>query len=125
MASEPLRPWRIITSPEHATVWDGDATLFDFNFQAMGITPDECFKLANKRVLKPGKHQEVHFAAHWIEECEGSDMRRVAQLLDLLTSTHNPALRDGYQHELEVLKARHEDRKARRLTIHATIAGEA
>ena len=42
MASVPDRTWRIITSPGHSTVWDGDSLLFDFNFQAMGISPAEC-----------------------------------------------------------------------------------
>ena len=46
MLVEPKRPWRIITSDEHSTVWDGDATLFDFNFQALGITAEECFAAA-------------------------------------------------------------------------------
>src|SRR5690242_13150758 len=34
--AEPDRPWRIIMSEKHATVWDGDLTLFDFNYQALG-----------------------------------------------------------------------------------------
>src|ERR1700730_5790176 len=35
----PHKQWRIITSDEHSTVWDGVDTLFDFNWQAMGIPP--------------------------------------------------------------------------------------
>jgi hypothetical protein len=35
---EPNRAWRIITSQEHSTVWDGKDTLFDFNFLALGVT---------------------------------------------------------------------------------------
>ncbi len=36
---EPDRAWRIMTSDEHSTVWDGDQTLFDFNFLALGDRP--------------------------------------------------------------------------------------
>ena len=68
MASVPKRPWRIISSQAHSTVWDGEETLFDFNFFAMGVEPDECFRLAHKRELKPGKHLKVHFAEHWRTE---------------------------------------------------------
>ena len=31
---------------KHSTVWDGDETLFDINFLAMGIPPDEAWRLA-------------------------------------------------------------------------------
>jgi hypothetical protein len=65
---EPEREWRIITSQEHSTVWDGRRTLFDFNFQAMGIKPAECFKLAHKRELKPGEFLVTHLAPHWRAE---------------------------------------------------------
>jgi hypothetical protein len=68
MASVPRRTWRIITSPEHSTVWDGDQLLFDFNFQAMGIDAGECFQLAYKRELKPGQHKKVYFAEHYSVE---------------------------------------------------------
>jgi hypothetical protein len=57
MLVEPTRPWRIVTSDKHSTVWDGADTLFEFNFLAFGIPPQECFDLAfqNGRVLAPGK----------------------------------------------------------------------
>ncbi len=61
---EPQRPWRIVTSSEHSTTWDGNDLLFDFNFSAMGVPPDECFELANKRQLKPGKRIRVYLAKH-------------------------------------------------------------
>jgi hypothetical protein len=61
---EPERPWRIITSQKHSTVWDGEHLLFDFNFQAMGIEPDECFERAHEEELKPGEYMRVHLAAH-------------------------------------------------------------
>ena len=59
---EPGRAWRILTSDEHSTVWDGDQTLFEFNYLAFGIPPDECFRLANGKELKPGREKWVHLA---------------------------------------------------------------
>jgi hypothetical protein len=61
----PERTWRIVTSKEHSTVWDGECALFDFNLQAIGVDPNECFELAYKKVLKPGKYLKVHFAEHY------------------------------------------------------------
>ncbi len=43
---EPVDAWRIISSDKHSTVWDGDRTLFDMQFSALDIDPDECFRLA-------------------------------------------------------------------------------
>lgn len=59
---EPKKKWRIITSQLHSTVWDGEETLFDFNFSALQVCPNEAFELANKRQLKIGKELVVHFA---------------------------------------------------------------
>jgi hypothetical protein len=56
MLVEPNKPWRIITSEKHSTVWDGGDTLFDFNFQAFGIDPNKCFEDAFEKELKPGKY---------------------------------------------------------------------
>jgi hypothetical protein len=57
---EPKRQWRIITSDRHSTVWDGKHTLFEFNFQALGIPANECFELANKKVLRPGQRLKTY-----------------------------------------------------------------
>ena len=62
---EPKRPWRILTSDYHSTVWDGDHTLFDFNYCALGIPPDEAYaqaKGSNACVLPPGVELEVNLA---------------------------------------------------------------
>jgi hypothetical protein len=40
----PDRPWRIVTSHNHSTVWDGDSTLFDLNGLALINDADECFR---------------------------------------------------------------------------------
>jgi hypothetical protein len=52
----PRKQWRIISSQKHSTVWDGDNTLFDINFQAMEIEPNKCFKSAYKKELPVGKY---------------------------------------------------------------------
>lgn len=54
--SEPTKTWKIVTSPMHSTVWDGKGTLFDFNYQTFGVTPQECWGNArhNRVVLMPG-----------------------------------------------------------------------
>jgi hypothetical protein len=57
----PSRPWRILTSDLHSTVWDGRKVLVDFNYFLMGIPPDECFDCANDQELAPGAYLEVGF----------------------------------------------------------------
>jgi hypothetical protein len=59
---EPGRAWRIVTSDQHSTVWDGEQTLFEFTFLALGISPQECFDLANGRQLPPGQELKVYLA---------------------------------------------------------------
>jgi len=61
----PDRPWRIITSDKHSTVWDGDEMLFDFNFQAFRVDPDECFELAMDEELPIGAHRKTRMAKYW------------------------------------------------------------
>jgi hypothetical protein len=75
MLVEPDKPWRIITSEKHSTVWDGGNTLFDFNFQALGIDPNECFETAFEEELKPGKYVRVYLP----ESVSESRKRRVAR----------------------------------------------
>lgn len=62
---EPDRPWRIVTSEKHSTVWDGSRTIFEFNFLAFGTPADECFALANGLHLLVGKQLRVYMAEHW------------------------------------------------------------
>jgi hypothetical protein len=63
MLVEPRRPWRIITSRRHSTVWDGTDTVLEFNFQAFGIDATECLTLARKTELEPGKYLKTYRAA--------------------------------------------------------------
>lgn len=62
---EPNRPWRIITSDQHSSVWDGDGLLFEFNFQALGISAEECFELACEYELPPGQQMKTYPAKHY------------------------------------------------------------
>ena len=44
--ADPDRNWQIISSDLHSTVWDGEDTIFEFNFYAFGIPAQEAFRLA-------------------------------------------------------------------------------
>jgi hypothetical protein len=67
---EPARPWRIVTSRRHSTVWDGGKLLFEFNFQAFGVPPADCFEDARGggRELKVGERRLTFLAGHWTVE---------------------------------------------------------
>jgi hypothetical protein len=77
---EPKRQWRIITSQKHSTVWDGGNLLFDFNFQAMGISPKECFELACEKELKPNELLKVHMTEHWKKERQRCEEKNIDSL---------------------------------------------
>jgi hypothetical protein len=72
--AEPSHPWRILTSQDHSTVWDGDAILFDMNFLALGVAPDEAFTLASEKELPIGKQLRTYFAEHF-----SVDVKRLAE----------------------------------------------
>jgi hypothetical protein len=62
----PNQPWRIITSAKHSTVWNGGDLIFDFNFQAFGISPSECFEDAFEgEQLAVGEYLKCYMAEHW------------------------------------------------------------
>jgi len=46
MLVDPSRKWRVLTYDLHSTVWDGDSTIFEFNYYAFGIPADEAFERA-------------------------------------------------------------------------------
>jgi hypothetical protein len=62
MLVEPEKPWRIVTSDKHSTVWDGAHTLFEFNFLAFGIPAQECIDLAlqDGTILPLGQNRQTH-----------------------------------------------------------------
>lgn len=55
----PDRPWRILMSEKHSTVFDGDCVVFDLNFLALGIPPAECVRDARGAELPPGVERRV------------------------------------------------------------------
>lgn len=65
--TEPARQWRIVTSQDHSTVWDGQNTLFDMNFLALGIAPEEAYATAKKsgKELKIGQKLVVYYAENY------------------------------------------------------------
>jgi hypothetical protein len=73
--AEPTRRWRILTSDDHSTVWDGRRTLFEFNYLAFGVSPKECFELANETELPIGKRLRVYYAEHYTVERELREKR--------------------------------------------------
>jgi hypothetical protein len=59
----PDRPWRIGTSDEYSTVFDGEDLLFDFNYFALGALPGVAYRAANGEWLRSGQHLVVDYAA--------------------------------------------------------------
>ena len=58
----PDRPWRIVMSSFHSTVWDGDETLYDMIGQALYGRADKAFAYACaglSRILAPGEYLKV------------------------------------------------------------------
>jgi hypothetical protein len=74
MQVQPDRPWRIVTTNKHSTVWDGEHTLWDGNFLALGIPADEAWELAASQpdteflpVGKPMLHEPPNDAIESLE----------------------------------------------------------
>jgi hypothetical protein len=63
--AEPARPWRILTSPQHSTVWDGGCELFDLNFLALRVPVEDAWRLAARDryswMYGPGEHLPVYY----------------------------------------------------------------
>lgn len=64
MLAMPSGSWRIITSGNHSTVWDGCRTIFDLNYFALGLSAGECFRRARGRELRPGSYLRTYLAPH-------------------------------------------------------------
>jgi hypothetical protein len=66
MLAEPRRPWRIVTSARHSTVWNGGDVLFDIHFCGLGISAARAWALAalepDTRRLSPGTPAQLYFA---------------------------------------------------------------
>lgn len=61
---EPKEDWQIVTSDNHSTVWNGNDILFDMNFSALGVDPQEGFNTAyyEGELLQIGKQLKVYMA---------------------------------------------------------------
>jgi hypothetical protein len=46
MTAYPNQTWRIVSSPQHSTVWDGENILFDLNYLTIGVSVEECVNIA-------------------------------------------------------------------------------
>jgi hypothetical protein len=68
--TEPHRAWRILWSEKHATVWDGRRTLFDLNFTALGVPPEECWRLAAVNELPPGWYYDCGYPEYYKDEVD-------------------------------------------------------
>jgi hypothetical protein len=46
--AEPDENWVIVRNDKHATVWNGEDIIFEFNLMAFGWTADDCYQLSMK-----------------------------------------------------------------------------
>jgi hypothetical protein len=81
MLVSPRRPWTIVTSDRHSTVWDQGGTLFDMNFLALGVPADEAWELAGEQLesrhLGPGEERACGYCDHYtVEVLEGAARER-------------------------------------------------
>ena len=69
---EPESVWRIVNSSEYCTVWDGRKTLFDFTFQAKGISANYSWQAArygkNCEILLPGEELVIDDPLPWFRD---------------------------------------------------------
>jgi len=62
---EPNRAWRLLSGSNHTTVWDGDHTLFEFNYLCFDIPAQECFDAAviDKKDIPVGERKDGSFTS--------------------------------------------------------------
>lgn len=81
-SSMPQHAWRIITSTEHSTVWNGEDLLFDMNSLAMGVPVEEAWKLAHSgnetRSLKVSQQLDL---VPWSKVVQAVDEKRITMRL--------------------------------------------
>lgn len=66
--AEPKKKWVIVASGKHSTVWDGEDTLYDLNFLALGVDPNEAFELASEgEIFDIGDTLDVGYAEHYLK----------------------------------------------------------
>ena len=54
----------MITFGRHSTVWDGGDLIFDFNYQAFGVDPNECLDNASDKEATC-QAEKVEVCANW------------------------------------------------------------
>ena len=72
-------------------MWDGRDTLFEFNFLALKVSPDDCFRVAYVEEGEPGDYLKVSFATHYTKDIRGdlseddaeSFRRRMTRIRDI------------------------------------------
>jgi hypothetical protein len=99
MLAEPTRPWRILSSHRHSTVWDGENTLFDINFLGLGVSATECFKLASLggEELPPGRLRPTWMTADYLEKLKRDDPERYKALNLPTNLTQRHPLQDAHE----------------------------
>lgn len=77
--SEPNKRWRIVAGDKHSTVWDGSKVLFEFNYQALGVTPEECWENArcDGFISEPGIEEPCGLTPPWFMD-DLEDPKRLA-----------------------------------------------
>jgi hypothetical protein len=83
----PDRPWRIITGPEHSTVWDGQNMVFDINYYSQGVTAAQTYEVAREgdsEELEPGKYRVCGQPEYWEREVEARKKAVAKRLQELL-----------------------------------------
>lgn len=68
--AEPNQEWQIVTSQKHSTVWNGNDILFDMNFSALQVDPQEGFDLAyfEGDLLEIGQYMKTYMASHYSKD---------------------------------------------------------
>ena len=102
--TEPTKAWRIVTSNRHSTVWCGKDTLFEFNYQALGVPSNECWENARNggggKTLEPGEEALCRLAepyfVHYREQRLAIVVHEMRKYLDQFIAN---------QHTLEICQA--------------------
>lgn len=78
MLTLPERDWRVVTSDKHSTVWDSKHTLFDLQYQALSVSPAECWQAARRKgtVMNPGVYRPTFRLEFWHTELRREQRER-------------------------------------------------
>jgi len=82
MAANPERPWRIVQSNLHTTVWDGDSTLWDAQFLALNATPEDAWELAAEQ----SDSEIAEVGEYRLHDCDVPELDTDSQLLSCVST---------------------------------------